>query len=60
MCTIGIITEMLGNVIETLANIIEMLKQLPTIIIHICYYIRQLNIFLQVWADFYSAGSVTY
>ena len=45
MRTIGIITETLGNVIE-------MLKQLPTIIIRICYYISQLNIFLQVWADF--------
>ena len=43
---------MLGNVIETLANIIEMLKQLPTIIIHISYYVSQLNIFLQVLADF--------
>ena len=45
MRTIGIVTETLGNVIE-------MLIQLPTIIIRICYYISQLNIFLQVWADF--------
>ena len=45
MRTIGVVTE-------TLANVIETLKQLPTIIICICYYISQLNIFLQVWTDF--------
>ena len=45
-------TRTIGIVTETLANIIEMLKQLPTVIIRICYYISQLNIFLQVWSDF--------
>ena len=40
--TMGIVTEMLGNVIETLANVIETLKQLPAIIICICYYVAKL------------------
>ena len=52
MSTIGIVIETLGHVTETLQNVIEMLKQLPTITICICYYIKWLNIFFQVWADF--------
>ena len=50
MRTIGIVTEML-------ANVIEMLKQLPTMIILICYYVYKpaehfpsnLSRFLECW-----------
>ena len=51
MSTIGIVIETLGN-IEMLANVMETLIKLPTIIIRICYYINQLNIFFQAWANF--------
>ena len=45
MHTVGIVTKNIENVMETL-------KQLLPIIIRICCYISQLNIFLQVLADF--------
>ena len=50
----------LENVIETLGNVIKALKIPPTITVSVCYYIRYLSNGLHIWADFYSARSVTY
>ena len=50
----------LENVIETLGNVIKTLKIPPRITVSVCYYIRYLSNGLQIWADFYSARSVTY
>ena len=44
----------------TKQKIIEMLKLAPTIVIAIRYYISKRKYQHQVWADFKSAGSVTY
>ena len=40
-----------------LGNVIKMLKLLPTITVSVCYHTSWVSSGLQVWVDFYSAGS---
>ena len=50
----------IGNVIEMLGNVIKMFNNASH---NHCQYLllyKQLSSGLQVWTDFYSAGSVTY
>ena len=52
-------TTAIGYIIETLRNILKILQIAPTITVSVCHYISLLSSGLQVWTDFYSAGSVT-